>query len=881
MRTPFLRLGAILTCLATLLFTSPTRAADLSGDPLPDGAIARLGTLRWRAGSPVLFGSLLPDGKHLLTVNQDSQVQLWDLATGKVVREFDAGGAAGPANASRVGLFGGNSGVSISGDGKRLAVSGRDLRVRIWDVENGKELVKLEGTPAGSNYSILSRDGKMLALIGNSSKISLFDAATGKEIRTFGADAAAQVRILPSKLEFSADGKSLIQAGLDLTDRKITPQVIVWDPQAGKEIRRFTEFPGGAVASLVINYSAFSPDHKLMAIADMNKITVMDLATGKEGATIEDAAGMGRSKNLVFSADGTYLAGLGANGNSVTIWDVKKGTVLYKPVKDDRPVAAGFAVSLSRVSSWLALSADGKTAAWADGSALRVIDVATGKDQAVGGGHTWPLREARFTHDGKSVLTRADDMTIRRWDAATGKETGPIEVPGQPYFFVALSPDEKILVTGDASGVIRLSDPATGKELHTVPTERPKASNLIEFSPDSRLLAVADQSNQPIKIVETASGKELRALTLPQDAAAEGVSVASQGRRLAFSADARYFAVGDSAITVFDVEGGHEYRRIALADKTGVRNLVFTPDGRSLAVERPSGEIVVYELATGKARLTLAGGGGPTAPAGSLSSILLVLGGASRKLAFSADGRVLAQGGEDHKVYLWDVRSGKELGSFAGHRGSLASVAFSADGHRLVTASSDTTALVWNVEPLLKKLAPTAAAVAKDKAESLWSNLASNDASAAYTAVRALAGDETVALSLVRDHFKPAASPDEKLVRQLITDLESEEFDVRGKAHKELGKLGELARPALRAAIKGSPSPELRRSAEELLAAQGPDGTSPDRLLVQRVVEVLELIGSPDAVTALKTIAGGAPEALPTVQAKAALERLARPSGSR
>jgi WD40 repeat protein len=878
MRTSFAKLTAFVY-LATLLCSPTTLAADLFGDALPEGAIVRLGTLRWRAGGTVVCGSLLPDSKNLLTVNQDFQAQLWDLATGKVVREFDAGGAA-PANGARVGLVGRNSGVSISGDGKRLAVSGRDMHVRIWDLENGKELVKIEGTPASSNYAILSRDGKMLATIGTASKISIYDASTGKDIRSFGVEATGPTRILPNKLEFSADGKSLIQAGLDLTDRKITPQIILWDPHTGKEIRRLTEFPGGASGSLVVNYSAFSPDHKWMAIAEMNKVVLMDLATGKEGATFEDAAAMGRSRNLVFSADGKFLAGLGATGNAVTIWDVNKATVLYKSAKEDKPPVAGIAVSVGRVGSWLALSADGKVAAWAEGPALRVLDVATGKDQSADGGHTWPLREARFARDGKSVLTRADDMTIRRWDAATGKECGRIEIPGQPYYFVALSPDEKLIATGDLTGVMRLSDAATGKELHTISTDRPRVGTMVEFSPDSKLLALADRSTPAVKIVDTTSGKELRTLALAHDGAPDEITVAAQGRRIAFSADSKFLAVGDSSVTVWNLDGGYEYRRITLADAAkGVRQLAFAPDGRSLAVERQNGEITVYELATGKPRLTLSGTSGPSAPAGSGPSLISIMGGIPQTLIFSTSGRVLAQAGEDRKIRLWDVRGGKELGTFTGHRGSLSSVAFSVDGRRLVSASSDTTALVWDVEPLLKKLAPTLAAVPKDKAESLWSSLASNDATAAYSAVRALAGDESVALMLVREHFKPAVAADEKQVRQLIADLESEDFDVREKAHKELGKLGELARPSLRAAIKGAPSAELRRSVEELLSTQGPEGTSSERLLVQRAVEVLELLGSPEAISALKSIAGGAPEALPTVQAKAALERLAKSAG--
>src|SRR5947209_3949515 len=50
---------------------------DLRGDPLPEGAVARLGTLRWRHADTVTFVAILPDGKAVLTAAQDNTVRLW------------------------------------------------------------------------------------------------------------------------------------------------------------------------------------------------------------------------------------------------------------------------------------------------------------------------------------------------------------------------------------------------------------------------------------------------------------------------------------------------------------------------------------------------------------------------------------------------------------------------------------------------------------------------------------------------------------------------------------------------------------------------------------------------------------------------------------
>src|SRR5438132_6294998 len=66
------------------------RAKDLYGDPLPPGAVARLGTVRWRHGALVTFAAFLPDGKSVVSAGDDGYIRLWEFPSGKEIRRIVA-----------------------------------------------------------------------------------------------------------------------------------------------------------------------------------------------------------------------------------------------------------------------------------------------------------------------------------------------------------------------------------------------------------------------------------------------------------------------------------------------------------------------------------------------------------------------------------------------------------------------------------------------------------------------------------------------------------------------------------------------------------------------------------------------------------------------
>ena len=68
-----------------------------------------------------------------------------------------------------------------------------------------------------------------------------------------------------------------------------------------------------------------------------------------------------------------------------------------------------------------------------------------------------------------------------------------------------------------------------------------------------------------------------------------------------------------------------------------------------------------------------------------------------RTVAFSADGRKVAWGGDDQTVRVWDVQEGRELHQFRGHQDAITRVVFSPSSRYLASGSGDGTILIWGV----------------------------------------------------------------------------------------------------------------------------------------------------------------------------------------
>jgi RNA polymerase sigma factor (sigma-70 family) len=837
--------------------------ADRNGDPLPEGAQARLGTIRFRHDHPYLhlMSSFSRNGKVLAT-GGNNEIRLWNLVTGKLIREIHDGY--------------GYSELFFAPDGRWLAgrLAGRDSwTFRLWNPETGRRLLDI---PADGQAKACSPDGKQIVTTGADS-VSLWDTVTGKRTAHLRGGHKGQA----THVAFTADGKALVTISLDR--RGTNHSACHWD-LASSRLLKTVELK----LPRQMHNVCLSPDGQSLAVSPRGQqpVFLLDTTTGRECLTLQGKLA-GGGYGLAFSRDGKTLATSGVdlqkwpNHAEVAFWDVTTGKLLRQ-------------ISMpAQAALHLCFAPNGRTLLSAGQEPMvHLWNVATGKPVHGWSGHTGMITALAFTSDGTTLVSGSHDRTVRLWDVKSGRHLRELQGHRGSISGVAVTPDGKTIVSSGIDGCIRVQTP-DGKDSRRILLGRPPEEldspvdhvYALGISPDGKTAAtyslrlksgalyhVWDLSTAKAVMERQDPSRVISTRTFSPDARLVlqhvfGGDMAGTGGALPGGGGGGGVGVPGSTLAVVeDVASGQQVLALPLPEQPG--NIgTFSPDSRVLLTVRYQAErrkdgwycdntLHVWELASRKVRQTITWSGWAR----------------FIQAAAAPDGSTVATARDDQTIQLWDLATGKELLRRAGFLSQVGHLVFSPDGRSLASGHGDGTILVWDVAVMRRQQESPKARPDQKRLTQWWSDLAGDDAGKAYRAIDRLVAAPGQTVNWLGDQLQPIREVPADQLRSLIADLDSSRFARRQAASRQLASLADRARPALRAALKADLSAEQRQHIRRALATLR--GVPPANTLRHlRAVEVLERIGTPQARQLLEKLAGGAPEAWLTNEAKAALER--------
>jgi WD40 repeat protein len=600
--------------------------------------------------------------------------------------------------------------VAIAVDGKQLAAGDTNGEIRVWQISDGKQLLKLEGGASWIWSVAFSLDGKTLASCDDKA-VKLWNLHTHQCYMTLEGHLSWIYQIA-----FSSSGRLLASASTDST-------IKLWDVQTGVCLNTL-EGHHGFVFSV-----AFSPDGESLASSGHDQtLRLWDVQTGECLQILEGHTGWVWS--VTFSPDSRTIAS-GSHDNTIKLWDSQTGTCLQ---------------TFRGHQGWIwsvAFSSDGqRLASSSDDHTIRLWDCATGQCLNILEGHRNRVWSIAFSPDGNLLASGSEDQSIRLWETyvsdraftnPASSSSGTLAGRCRKRFVgatnlvwsVAFSPDGQILASGSEDQAIRLWHLETGDCVRILRGHSRRVWS-VAYSTDFLLASSSD--DHTVKIWEPNSGTCLHTL--------EGHS--NWVNSVTFSPNGQLLASGggDSTVRIWDVDTG-ECLQILQGHTRWIWSVAFSSDGRWLVSASGDGTIKLWAIPSGDCFATIptpgefvssaafspngdwiAGScGDNTVRVWDISGIVLLekepqqfqesvhllhtfTGHSGRvwSVAFAPHGDHLASAGEDCQVKLWNLTTRECNGTFLGHQSRIQTVSFNHQTHTLASGSYDETVKLWNIK---------------------------------------------------------------------------------------------------------------------------------------------------------------------------------------
>ncbi|MFP4322426.1 MAG: protein kinase domain-containing protein [Anaerolineales bacterium] len=507
----------------------------------------------------------------------------------------------------------------------------------------------LQGHQEAIRDVITGHAGDTLITSATDGTIVIWDAHTGEAIHILEAhtDAIHAIALSP-------DGTTLLSTSFDGT-------AILWRMAAGERFHTFEPDDGPLSAA------AFSPDGAQIALASENgTIHLWSMETYERLAVL--SAHTESIQDVNFDPTGAYLVA-GDEADRVIIWDLETNEprhVLEEHAGDIRFTA--FSPDGARIVSG---SDDGFAIIW---------DVESGEVETVLRGHTRIVHDGAFSPDGRTIMTASSDGTLIEWDVSSGSVLRRFSASSAIPLAVAFGPDGASMLVGYADATARLwglSSPTetwryAAGDFGLVTMAYDSARNFLITSPTAR--DIVDLSLRPVKLVEldAETGELLAEIPVSDLDLIAGIAYHRASDTLAT-------ALFSGQVIVWDATTWEE--RYILTDGITLPTRVrISPQGDIGVVGTFTGDLLMWNMEDQQIVQTFDN---------HTDSVLAV--------AFTADGQLMASGGRDDRVILWDVNTGDPLIEYETANSDVFSLTFDNDGGRLFATFSNRV-VVWDTQ---------------------------------------------------------------------------------------------------------------------------------------------------------------------------------------